>query len=71
MKRNKVVKMKSRKSLVKRFRVTPTGKVLFRGSHVRHLRRHKTKAGLRRQKIPHQIQKAWAVKIKNALGVKK
>jgi hypothetical protein len=26
---------------------------------------------LRRQKIPHQIQKAWAVKIKNALGVKK
>jgi len=37
-------KMKIRKSLAKRFRITNKGKVLFRGSHVRHLKRKKSKS---------------------------
>jgi ribosomal protein L35 len=60
-------KMKIRKSLKKRFKVTKTGKVLFRGSHVRHLRRKKTKANIRRQKVPQLLKTAWKNKVKKLL----
>jgi len=61
-------KQKSKKSVSKRFRITKTGKVLFAGSHVRHLRRNKSKSNLRRQKIPHVLTPVFAAKIKKILG---
>jgi len=44
-------KLKTRNSVQKRFKITKTGKLMFRGSHVRHLRRKKSKSQLRRQKV--------------------
>jgi large subunit ribosomal protein L35 len=43
-------KPKTRKSAVKRFRVSPKGKVLNRGQGFRHLRGKKNKSWLRRKK---------------------
>ena len=61
-------KMKIRKSLAKRFKITKRGKVLFRGSHIRHLRRHKSKSDLRRQKVPQSMKGALKMKVKKLLG---
>ncbi|MFH1840850.1 MAG: bL35 family ribosomal protein [Candidatus Shapirobacteria bacterium] len=69
--KKKKTKIKTRKSVVKRFKITKNGKVLFRGSHVQHLRRKKTKAQLRRQKVPQRIHGALARKIKKVIGSKK
>ena len=65
MKKNK---LKIKKSIKRRIKVTKNGKVLFRGSHIRHLRRNKTKARIRRQKVPQLLQGRVAKKIKKALG---
>lgn len=64
----KKTKFKIRKSLLKRFKITKSGKVLFRGSHVRHLRRKKTKSQLRRQKRLHALEGGWSKKVKKILG---
>lgn len=61
-------KLKIRKSIVKRFRITKNGKVLFRGSHVKHLRRKKQKSQLRSQKVPHQVKGSLRRKVKKLLG---
>jgi ribosomal protein L35 len=61
-------KMKIRKSVKRRFKVTKTGKVLRRGSHVRHIRRKKKKSQVRAQKLPQQVKGAWKRKIKKLLG---
>lgn len=61
-------KMKIRKSLSKRFKITKTGKVLFRGSHIRHLRRRKSKSNLRRQKVIQNMEGALKMKVKKLLG---
>ena len=61
-------KLKIKKSVAKRFKVTKTGKVLFRGSHIRHLRRKKSKSNLRRQKVPQRLRGVMAQKVKRALG---
>lgn len=61
-------KFKTKKSVAKRFKITKTGKVLFRGSHVRHLRRKKSKSNLRRQKVPQEMKGKWSIKIKKILG---
>lgn len=63
-----VKKMKIRKSISKRFRITKGGKVLFRGSHVRHLRRKKNKSQIRRQKISHELGGRLKRKVKKFLG---
>lgn len=65
---SKKQKMKIRKSISRRFKVTPTGKVLFRGANIRHLRRHKSKSMIRDQKTPQQMTGRWAKKIKKLLG---
>lgn len=44
------MKQKSRKSLTKRIKVTKTGKVVRRTQNMRHLRRRKSKAQVRRMK---------------------
>ena len=61
-------KMKIRKSVSRRFKITGTGKLLFRGSHIRHLRRNKSKSNLRRQKVAHEVTGRWKRKIKKMLG---
>jgi len=61
-------KMKTSKSLLKRFKITKTGKVLFRGSHVRHLRRKKKKSQIRRQKVPQELKGELKNKVKKILG---
>lgn len=61
-------KIKVNKSIARRFKMTPTGKILFRGSHVRHLRRKKSKSQLRRQKLPKELFGRWKRKIKKMLG---
>lgn len=61
-------KMKTRKSVKRRFKITKTGKVLRRGSHIRHLRRKKKKSQLRAQKLPKEVKGAWKRKVKKLLG---
>jgi len=60
--------MKIRKSIKRRFKVTKTGKVLRRGSHVRHRRRKKKKGQVRAQKVPQELTGAWKRKVKKLLG---
>jgi len=61
-------KLKIKKSIKRRFKVTRTGKVLFRGSHVKHLRRKKSKGQVRSQKIPKQMKGKMKRKVKKVLG---
>jgi len=61
-------KLKTKKSLIKRFKITKKGKVLFRGSHVRHLKRKKRKKQLRAQKVPQKLAGKMRKKIKKLAG---
>lgn len=61
-------KKKIKDSVAKRFKVTKTGKVLFDHQYNGHLKLHKSKRRLRRQKEPGQLQGAFAKKIKQMLG---
>jgi len=61
-------KMKISKSLAKRFKITKKGKVLFRGSHIRHLRRKKTKSQIRKQKVLQELKGTLKIKVKKILG---
>lgn len=63
-------KTKTNKSLKKRFKITKSGKVLFRGSHVRHLRRKKRKTDIRRQKRLQKLGGRLKIKIKKLLNKK-
>ena len=66
MKKNK---QKTRKAVVKRFKVTASGKVLHRGHGVRHLRRKKSKRRLREQAIPKEVKGTFKKKIKKMLAI--
>ncbi|MBU1126989.1 MAG: 50S ribosomal protein L35 [Patescibacteria group bacterium] len=68
MKKNKKVKIKTKKSAAKRFKITSTGKITFRGSHVRHLRRKKKKSNLRSQKLAKSLKGRWKMKAKKMLA---
>ena len=61
-------KLKIKKSIRRRFKITKTGKILRRGSHVRHLCRKKKKGQLRAQKHDKPVTGRWKKKIKRALG---
>lgn len=61
-------KLKTKKSIKRRFKITKTGKILYRGSHVRHLRRKKKKSQVRAQKVPKELTGAWKRKVKKLLG---
>ncbi|HUV46675.1 MAG TPA: 50S ribosomal protein L35 [Candidatus Bathyarchaeia archaeon] len=61
-------KQKTRKSVLKRFKVTKTGKVIRRGSFARHLNAKKTKKRQRRQRVPKLVTGKIAKKIKKTLG---
>ena len=68
MKKNKKVKLKTRKSVSKRFKITKTGKVMRRGAQNRHLKANRSKRNARRGKVPKQITTKMAKKIKKMLG---
>lgn len=63
-------KQKTRKSAVKRFKVTKTGKVLHRGQSFRHLRSKKNKKWLRRKKKMIQMKGTYKIKVLKMLGRK-
>ena len=65
----KKYKQKTRKSVNKRFKVTKTGKVLFRGQGGRHLRRKKSKKQIRAYAVPKVLTGKFAKKIKRMLGL--
>lgn len=49
-------KVKTKKIVRKRFKITKTGKVMHRAQGARHLRSKKNKSRQRRQDAPHQIK---------------
>lgn len=63
-------KMKTKKSLARRVKITATGKVLHASNFARHLRRKKTQAQLRRLKGLKEFDQTRRRKIKKALGAK-
>lgn len=61
-------KLKIRKSVKRRFKITKTGKVLHGSSFSRHLRRKKSKSHIRRLKQTSALTDKMAKKIKMLLG---
>lgn len=61
-------KIKTRKSLVKRFRITKNGKILRRQSFRRHLKSHKSKKQLKNLKKTVLLTGYYAKKIHKATG---
>lgn len=64
----KKIKNKSRKSAVKRFKFTPSGKILHRSQGFRHLRGKKGKRNLRRLKQMGEVFGKYKRKLKKMLG---
>lgn len=62
-------KLKTRKIVVKRFKVTGTGKILRRAQNMRHLRRRKSKKAIRAYKVPKTVKGKQAIKIKQMLHI--
>ncbi len=62
-------KMKIKKSLARRVKITGTGKILHASNFKRHLRRNKSKAQLRRLKGTKEFSRAFANKARKALGI--
>ena len=61
-------KLKTRKSVSKRFKITKRGKVVFGHQYQSHLKLHKSKRRLRRLKEPGQMEGKFATKIKQMMG---
>jgi len=61
-------KVKTRKSLTKRFRITRNGKVLRRQAFARHLNVGKSSKRLRRLRRTTKVKKVMAKKIRKVLG---
>ena len=61
-------KMKTRKSLIKRFRITKNGKILRRQAFRRHLKAGKSKKRLRNLKRTVELKGFYARKIHKATG---
>ncbi len=61
-------KSKTRKSVIRRFKVTPTGKVLHRHAFRRHLKANKTKKQLGNLKRVAEMKGQFAKRIRKALG---
>ncbi|KKS78576.1 MAG: 50S ribosomal protein L35 [Candidatus Beckwithbacteria bacterium GW2011_GWA2_43_10] len=66
--KNKVIKLKSRNSVAKRFKLTGGGKIMRRGSQNRHLKANRSKKNTRRSNVPKQVTNKMAIKIKKMLG---
>jgi large subunit ribosomal protein L35 len=68
MKKNPKVKIKTRKSIAKRFKVTNSGKMVRRGAQNRHLNANKSKRSSRRSKVLKTVPKSFAKKLKKLLS---
>lgn len=62
------MKMKIKKSVAKRFKVTKKGKVLFSHQYKGHLMANKSGKRIRRQKEPGILSSDFSKKIKQMLG---
>lgn len=62
-------KVKTRKIVAKRFKITSTGKVLRRKPGMRHLRRRKSAKQLRRYGHYQEVTGVMAKKIRQMLGI--
>lgn len=60
---------KTRKSALKRFKITKTGKVMFRHQNSGHLQRKKSNRAKRRHKELGTLEGVFAKKIKQMAGV--
>lgn len=67
-KKNPKIKLKTRKSVAKRFKITKGGKVMRRAGQIRHLQHNRSKRNLRRGKVPFMVNSTLANKIKKMLG---
>ena len=63
-------KQKTNKATAKRFKVTPTGKVMHRGHGARHLKSKKNKKRLRDLKQKKELSKTHKNKILKMMGLK-
>lgn len=63
------MKQRTRKSLSRRIKVTATGKLIHRTQNMRHLRRRKSKAQIRRMKTVKLVTGAHRKKIIRMLGL--
>ncbi len=63
-------KQKTKKSAVKRFKLTKKGKLLHRSHYLKHLRAKKSKKRIRRLKQMKQVRGKYQQKIKKMLAVK-
>lgn len=63
-------KAKTKKSVAKRFKITKSGKVLFRQQGFRHLRSKKNKAWLRRKKKLKELKGKYKKKVLKMLAKK-
>lgn len=61
-------KQKSRKSAVKRFKLTKKGKLLHRSHYLRHLRAKKNKRRIRNLKLLKKVKGRYVKKIKRMLA---
>ena len=61
-------KLKIKKSVARRFKVTKNGKVLFSHQFNNHKKLHKSKSRIRRQNEPGLLKGKFAQKIKKLLG---
>ena len=62
------MKKKIKRSVLRRFKVTKTGKVMFSHQYKSHLKMSKSGSRKRRQKEPGVLAKGFAKKIKQMLG---
>lgn len=62
-------KMKTKKSLARRVKVTAGGKILHASNFTGHLKRNKSNSRLRRLKRLKTFSRAFELKIKQRLGV--
>ena len=64
----KKTKMKTRKAVIRRIKITKTGKLLRRSSFGRHLRAGKSKGRIRNLKRKVEIRGFFRKKLKQVLG---
>lgn len=62
-------KVKTKKSLARRVKITGTGKILHASNFNGHLKRNKSKSHLRRLKGLKVFARGYEIKIKKRLGV--
>lgn len=63
------MKRKSKRSLMRRIKVTASGKIIHRTQNMRHRRSHKSKAQIRRMKTVKFLTGGTGKRIKKILGI--